>query len=143
MSVSREVVLDLLPLYLSGEASAGSRALIEEYLKGDPDLAERVRVLGAEGFAPTATVDVPPELELRALQRTKRLLGLQRWLFGFAIAFTSVGLAFRFNLASGGKFDWGFLVFEKPLAYGPVLLAGLAFWGVYFALRAKLRTRSR
>ena len=46
MSVSREVILDLIPLVQSGAASPASRDLVESYLKEHPDLAERVRVLG-------------------------------------------------------------------------------------------------
>jgi predicted anti-sigma-YlaC factor YlaD len=32
MNITRNVVTDLLPIYLSGEASADTRALVEEYL---------------------------------------------------------------------------------------------------------------
>ena len=40
MTVSREVILDLLPLYLSDEASPDTRALVKEHLDHDPDLAQ-------------------------------------------------------------------------------------------------------
>ena len=40
MEPTRDVIKDLLPLYLSDEASADSRALVEEYLARDPELAE-------------------------------------------------------------------------------------------------------
>lgn len=39
MKVSREVIQDLLPLYLAGEVSEDTRILVEEYLETDPDLA--------------------------------------------------------------------------------------------------------
>ena len=38
MAVTREVILDLLPLYLSDEASADSRTLVKEHLEIDPEL---------------------------------------------------------------------------------------------------------
>jgi hypothetical protein len=44
MNVTREVILDLLPVYLAGEASPATRALIEEYMEQDPELAQRLRV---------------------------------------------------------------------------------------------------
>ena len=44
MNVTREVILDLLPVYLSGEASPATRTLVEEYLKQDAELAQRIRL---------------------------------------------------------------------------------------------------
>jgi anti-sigma factor RsiW len=38
MKITRDIVLDLLPLYLAGEASADTRALVEEYVQTDPEL---------------------------------------------------------------------------------------------------------
>ena len=43
MEPTRHVIKDLLPLYLAGEASADSRALVEEHLARDPELAELAR----------------------------------------------------------------------------------------------------
>jgi anti-sigma factor RsiW len=40
MEVTRSVILDLLPLYLAGEVSDDSRALIERYLETDSALAK-------------------------------------------------------------------------------------------------------
>ena len=42
MNVTREVILDLLPVYLAGEASPATRALVEEYMEQDQELAQRV-----------------------------------------------------------------------------------------------------
>lgn len=39
LEVTRSVILDLLPLYLAGEASADTAALVENYLSTDPELA--------------------------------------------------------------------------------------------------------
>src|SRR6185503_10045522 len=43
MNVTQNVVTDLLPLYLAGEASDDTRALIEAYLKQNPTFAAEVR----------------------------------------------------------------------------------------------------
>ena len=37
MNITRHVVADLLPAYLSGEASADTKALIDELAARDPD----------------------------------------------------------------------------------------------------------
>ena len=71
MNVTREVILDLLPVYLAGEASPATRALIEEYMEQDKELAERIRVPWAESFAKITPPALPPSLELRSLRRTR------------------------------------------------------------------------
>jgi anti-sigma factor RsiW len=38
--ITRNVILDLLPLYLSGEISDDTSKLVRKYLETDPDLAE-------------------------------------------------------------------------------------------------------
>lgn len=43
MKVTREVILDLLPLYLADEASKETQVLVKEYLDQDPDLAKLAR----------------------------------------------------------------------------------------------------
>ena len=40
MTVTRKVILDLLPLYAAGELSDDSRRIVDDYLKTEPELAE-------------------------------------------------------------------------------------------------------
>ena len=49
MEISRNVILDLLPLYIADEASPETSALVEEYLETDPELAKIAdKLSGAE-----------------------------------------------------------------------------------------------
>jgi len=41
--VSKEVILDLLPLYLAGEVSPETMTLVKEFLESDPELAETAK----------------------------------------------------------------------------------------------------
>ncbi len=143
MNVTREVILDLIPLVIAGEASPATSALVEEYLKQDPELAERARLMRAEGLAPIAPADVPPDLELKSLRRTRRLLALQRWLFGLGIAFTATSFSMRMDFQHGRITDFRFFLGEYPLAYGIMLGVGLVLLIAYFALRRRLRASSR
>jgi anti-sigma factor RsiW len=70
MDINRDVILDLLPLYLGGEASPASRALVDEYLRGDPELARQVREHAGTLPAAGGAIAPPPDTELRALRRT-------------------------------------------------------------------------
>jgi hypothetical protein len=136
MNVTREVIVDLLPVYLSGEASPATRSLVEEYMKQDAELAQRVRSQWAENFAKLAP---PPELELRSLRRTHHLLALQKWLFGIGIGFFATSLSFRFSFENGHIQGPHFLFFDDPLAFVGCIAPGLACWIAYFIIRRRLR----
>jgi predicted anti-sigma-YlaC factor YlaD len=141
MNVTREVILDLLPLYLAGEASPATRALVEEYLKQDPELAQRIRLQWAESFAKAMPSDLPPELELRSLRRTRSLLGWQRWLFGFAITFSALSLSSELSWEGGHFKEFHFLLRDYPAPLGTLLALGLICWTGYFLIRRRLGLR--
>jgi len=140
MNVTREVILDLLPVYLSGEASPATRALVEEYMKQDPDLAQRIRVQWADNFAKAVPSALPPDLELRSLRRTRSLLSWQRWLFGLGIAFSALSLSNEFSFEGGHLKEFHFLLRDYPAEFGICVALGLACWIAYFSIRHRLRS---
>jgi hypothetical protein len=140
MNVTREVILDLLPVYLAGEASPATRALVEEYMKQDPELAQRIRLQWSENFAKVAPSALPPDLELRSLSRTRKLLGLQRWLFALGITFTAISATSQFSFQGGKITQFYFLLRDYPLEFGACLTLALACWIAYFSIRRHLRT---
>ena len=140
MNVTREVILDLLPVYLAGEASPATRSLVEEYLKQDVELAQRIRLQWAEGLKRAASSGLPPELELRSLKRTRGLLTLQKWLFGFALFFAASGLSIEFSTRNGHFQEFHFLFRDYPAVFGGSLVCSLIFWSLYFLVRHRVRT---
>jgi anti-sigma factor RsiW len=138
MKVTREVVLDLLPLYLAGEASPDTRALVEEYLRQDTDLARRVRardttLLPAMGMSPA------PETELRALLRTRRSLGRLRWTCALATTLTAISLALRVEFTDGRLTTFRFLIVDAPLPFGICMAGAAILWVLYFIMRRRAR----
>jgi anti-sigma factor RsiW len=131
----REVLLDLLPAYASGEASAATRALVEAHLAKDPELARRLREASA---LPRAGAGLPAELELRALRRTRGALSVQRWLFGLATTFTALSLTSRIEFGDGGIKRFSLLIFDYPYPFGICLALAVAFWIAYVAVRRRL-----
>ncbi len=97
--ISPNVIRDLLPVYLAGEASEETRSLVEEFLAADPELRE---LAAAEGFTmpELAPVTDSDELEKRALDRTCRLLSRKNWLMGASLVLTVVPLALYFSFLS-------------------------------------------
>jgi predicted anti-sigma-YlaC factor YlaD len=142
MSVKREVILDLLPVYLAGEASPATRALVEEFLAQDPEFAQSVRSQQEDTSLRTLLPELPPELELKSLRRTRYLLGWQRWLFGLGIGFSVVALTSEFSFKEGHLREFHFLIRDYPSAFGTCVVIGLACWIAYFCIRHRLRTTS-
>ena len=140
MNVTREVILDLLPVYLSGEASPATRILVEEYMKQDPELAQRIRLPWSDNLAKAVPSALPPDLELRSFRRTRSLLGWQKWLFGFAIFFTAMSFSNEFSFEGGHFKEFHFLLRDYPAELGTCVALGLACWIAYFSIRRSLRT---
>jgi anti-sigma factor RsiW len=137
MTIPREVILDLLPLYLAGEASPATRALVEDELRGDPELARKVAADGAHALARIAPPAPPPELELRSLRRTRRLLAAQRWLFAVGASVTLSAFSTQFRIAGGRLEDAHFLLRGHPALFAGCLLAGLSCFAAYGVLRRR------
>ena len=136
MIVPKEVILDLLPVYLAGEVSPATRAWIEDYLARDPELAERVRRERTEIANGVPLPPVRPELELRALHRTRSIMARLRWLFGFALAFTLIPFSLEIDFQ---PLRIRLLLLDYPAVLLPCLLIGVSCWFAYFRLRRRLR----
>jgi predicted anti-sigma-YlaC factor YlaD len=141
MEITRDIILDLLPVYLAGEASPATRTLVEEFIRHDADLAQRVRELSQQNLAALqATPLPPPELELKSLRRTRALIGWQRWLFGLAIGFTIPVLSFEIDIENGHLREFHFLLHNHPLLFGAALVLGAGCWLGYYRIRRQMRT---
>jgi len=140
MNVTREVILDLLPVYLAGEASPATRALVEEYLKQDAELAQRIRLQMTDSLAAAASSALPPDLELRSLRRTRSLLGWQKWLFGLGITFTALSFSSEMSFGDGGIKEFHFLLRDYPALFGTLAVLAVVCWIGYYIIRRRLRT---
>ena len=140
MNVTREVILDLLPVYLAGEASPTTCELIEEYMEQDPELAQRIRLQWADNLGKIALSALPPDLELRSLRRTRALINWQKWLFGFGICFTAIALTSEFSFQGGRIKEFHFLMRDFPAQFGSFAVLAIACWSGYYSIRRRLRT---
>jgi hypothetical protein len=129
MNVTKEVIMDLFPLYVANECSADSRALVEQYLRENPSQAEEMRramnttIPGAS--APAIGLD-----EVRSLREARRRVRRQSWLIGIAIFFSLLPFSFLWTSA---KIYW--LLLEAPktaLTYGAI---GIGCWIAYGMVR--------
>jgi len=140
MYVSRDVILDLLPLYSAGEASAESRALVEEYLSFDESLRQEVNrsTLLKPAELPATAPKLAEEAELRTLRRTQHLLAWQRRLYALAVTLTVVSVGGVGWIKDNG-FKFQFFLSAYPQYFRPCIGLAVSCWIYYCFLRWRIR----
>src|SRR5262245_22142551 len=93
MEVTRDIVIDLLPLYHSGEASTDTRRAIDEFLRNDPSLAQ----MASEDAGATAPATAVSDLERRTVAATRAVIRRRGRILAMAILFTLLPFAFGFK----------------------------------------------
>ena len=129
MEVTREMVIDLLPLYESGEASAETRAAVEEFLRRDPSLARHLA--DDEKQVPPAPAS---QVERDAVARTRATIRRRAWTLGLAVFFTTVPFTFVFR---GDEVT--FFMFRDEPGSRLFLFAAAWLWIEYVRLTRRLR----
>ena len=99
MNITRDVISDLLPAYLSGEATADTRALVDEMAARDPEIARLVRSAGGGGTDALLQqpVDLPSNVERTMVTRTRAVLRRRAWTIALALLFTCLPMTFAFD----------------------------------------------
>ncbi len=92
MNLTRDVVSDLWPLYVSGDVSPGTRIVVEAFLAEEPEFAASLSSAGGEGLDSLPRPELPSDHDLKTLQRLKRRLWGYPTLLQLALVFS--GLAF-------------------------------------------------
>ena len=129
MKITRATIVDLWPVYSSGDASPETVALVEEFIRDDPELAEQLR---HEPVLPALVPPLPPDHETRALTFTRRRLRGFPWLLLLALIFS--GQAFG-RIVSDTSWD------VSPQNF--IIIASIAggFWIAYLVSLWRMRAR--
>jgi hypothetical protein len=134
MNITRDVITDLLSLFYSGDCSSDTKNLVEEYMRENPDFGRQAQAWTKSALSASVPKRLDENDEMRALKKTKRLLGLRNFLMVFAILFTLDPFSFS---CTEGKTYW--LMSQAPttaLVYG---ILAIVFWTAYFVVRRKTR----
>ena len=130
MQVTRDIVIDLLPLYQSGEASRDSRAAIEEFLRQDPSLAQ----MATQDAGAIPATDAS-ELERRTITQTRAAIRRRSWILAVAILFSLLPFSFAFR---GGQVTF-FMLRDQPES-ALFLVVAAVLWLQYARMTRGLRT---
>jgi hypothetical protein len=131
MSVSDDVIRDLLPLYRSGLASPATEALVGAWLAAHPEFGE------TDAPAQPASSDAGA---LRALSEARRLARWRRRLYGVSIGLTVLLFTTRLTFDKGHLVAVHLVALELPGVFGPIALCAAAGWYGYWRLSARVRT---
>jgi len=79
--ISKDVILDLLPLYLAGEVSEETAALVKKHLESDPELSETAKEMAKADSLGKVPIPFKKETAMETYQEAKkwmtiRILGL-------------------------------------------------------------------
>ena len=117
MTVTRDVILDLLPLYFAGQVSADTRRLVDEFLQSDPDFArmsQRFDSLLKERGGDSAAND---REERRVFEKVRLQLRYRNQTIGMAVAYSLAPFLFWIR---DGRVEW-ILLRDRPtvaIAFG-------------------------
>ncbi len=87
MEITRNVILDLLPLYMADEVSEDTRTLIDKYLETDKELANLAKQSAAMELPGDIPVPLTEEDKMKAYRKT-------RWLMLLTIVILAVLISF-------------------------------------------------
>jgi anti-sigma factor RsiW len=136
MNITQDIVTDLLPAYLSGEASRDTQALVEDFMNGNPQFAAVVHA-ARRGLSEPVLPDqraMAADLERESVNRTRAVIRSQGRLLAFAVVFTLMPLSFSFG--PGGI---QFLLRDQPVA-AVFWLPAASLWFTYLRTRTRLRS---
>ena len=129
MSITRPVIVDLWPAYASGEASAETRALVEEFLRKDPEFARQLQENPLRDSAPPP---LPPDIETNAFARARRRLRGFPWLLQLAILFSASAFG---RIVSDTSWD------VSPRNFIITAAIAICFWVAFFVTLCRMRAR--
>jgi anti-sigma factor RsiW len=139
VEITRNVIQDLLPLYLAGEACPETRALVDEFLAGDTTLAAEVERLKTGSLQPLlpggTTMALPKDHDVQTLERTRSTIAHRSWNLGLAIAFTLMPLSFVFT---NGHIQW-MMARDTPSVAMASWAAAAGFWVGFVIHSRRLR----
>jgi len=100
MEITRNVILDLLPLYSANEVSADTRALVEEYLESDAELANIAKRLETMEKLRDIPAPLSRDDQMKAYKKAKRRQTLYAIILGIVLSILAISIFMFFSSPS-------------------------------------------
>ena len=135
MEITRDVVKDLLTVYLAGEASVDTRRLVEEYLQTDAALAADVARAKGHPIDLPMTPAPSPAAEKQAFDATRQLMKNRTATLVVACLFTVLPLSFVFE---GSRVTF-IVLRDAPVIAIAWWATAAAMWAAHVWIRRRVR----
>lgn len=133
MDLTNDVMKDLMIVYLSGEASPATRALVEQYAASHPEYAALLN--NSSGGFPLQNAAPPAGSEIKALKMTRQHIFLRSLFLGMGIAFSL--MPFTIVVRNG---EIAFLLYRDVPGLGAAFAAlALASWSACYVMHRAVR----
>ena len=129
MTVTRSVILDLWPIYASGDASDDTRALVDAFLRDDPQFAQQ---LTQDARIPEVLPGLHPDAESEAFVRLRRRLRGYPLLLNLAVLFTCFAFG---RIVADTSWD------VSPRNFIVTALIAASFWIAFLVSLWRMRAR--
>jgi hypothetical protein len=128
-SIPRNIILDLLPAYIAGEASEESRGLVEDFARNDPEIARLIRAGTLDPAVISPKTAVPDDLEMKTMKRIRSSIRRQMWYVALVTA--AILMVPLLAMVFTHDVDWNVLDF--------VVMGGLLFGtGLTYVLMSRI-----
>ena len=101
MKITRDVILDLLPLYIANELSEDTRALVDEYLETDPEIAKIALKTVIPGLMSEVPVPYTKDKKMEAYSEARKVTNQRIIILAVAltmiIAFITLAVFFFYS----------------------------------------------
>jgi hypothetical protein len=136
MNVTDDVLNDLLTLYLAGEASADTQALIEERARREPAFAAKLEAARRVDLAAALPGAPPNDMELRALKQTRQAIFLRTLFWAAGVFFTLLPLTFQGGEGRGVEFVF---LGKHPGVVWAFWSVAVASWVAYYVMNREVK----
>lgn len=97
--VTKNVILDLLPLYLAGEVSEETAALVKKHLETDPELAETAKEMAKADSLNKVPIPFKKDIAMETYQEAKKWMTIRT--LGLALIAAMVLMCFSLAVMIG------------------------------------------
>jgi len=101
--LTKDVILDLLPLYLAGEVSEKTAELVKKYLEEDPELAEKAKEMAKADTLGKVPIPFKKESALETYNEAKKWMTIRT--IGLALIAGLVLMCFVLSVLIGTAVD--------------------------------------
>jgi len=101
--ITKEIIIDLLPMYLAGEVSEETAALVKKYLESDPELAETAKEMAKADSLNKVPIPFKKETALESYQEAKKWMTIRT--LGIATIVGVIMMCFLFAILIGTVAD--------------------------------------